>query len=291
MSELALLAPAKVNWVLRILHKRRDNYHEILSLMQRVEWGDEIVLKKGSKGIELSVDPPIVPVSKENIAYRAAEYFFKHYSIRGGVEISIRKRIPVGSGLGGGSSDGAAVLRGLEQLYDVGDSKIDRKEVAYRLGADVPFFLEGSPAMVRGIGECVEPIERFPEIWYLLLIPEVVVSSARAYSLLKWTKREEGMNLPKIYNSIEDLRRFVGNDFEPLVFKEWPQLERYKGSLLESGAEVAGMSGSGSAFWGAFRLKEEARKAQDRLAQDDLKTVLARGEIDMGVERNRTFRD
>ncbi|MBI4208471.1 MAG: 4-(cytidine 5'-diphospho)-2-C-methyl-D-erythritol kinase [Deltaproteobacteria bacterium] len=279
MEAIKLLAPAKVNLILQVLRKRSDGYHEILSLMQRLSWGDEVLLRKRVKGVLLKVAPSVVPSNRENLAYRAAEYFFERFKIDGGVEIELQKRIPVGAGLGGGSSDAAAVLRGLASLWGI-PLDLSPQKIARELGADLPFFLGGSPAIARGIGEELEPIDKFPSLWYLLAFSKIFVSTAQAYGALRLTKEREPVTLPQIYHGMSDLKSYIINDFEPWVTEQWPELKEMKEQLRHCGAEIAGMSGSGSTFFGLFSSEETAKKAQEALSKEGIRdTIVAQGEI------------
>ena len=277
MESIKLLAPAKVNLVLQVLWKRSDQYHEIQSLMQRVSWGDELLLRKRKRGVVLKARSVGLPSEPENLAYRAAEYFFESSGIDGGVEIVLWKRIPIGAGLGGGSSDAAAVLRGLSCLWGE-EPRFSSKEIARRLGADVPFFLKGSPAIARGIGEELEPIDKFPNLWYLLLFAPVFVPTRQAYEALRLTNEKSEITIPKKIKDIEDLKPLVANAFEPWVLERWPELQNLKKELVDAGAKIAGMSGSGATFFGVFPLKREAREAQKRLLQRGFQSsVVAQG--------------
>ncbi len=177
---MKILAPAKVNLYLRVVGKRRDGYHLIDSLMVPVSLYDEIEIttSRTTKSVlTVTCDDPIVPVGKKNLAYKAAALVLDRASVSEPVHIHIRKKIPVGGGLGGGSSDAASTMLGLNQLLDLGVTKRSMLELATQLGADVPFFVHGHPAIVRGIGERLKLLTSVPKLWIIILYPGFPVST------------------------------------------------------------------------------------------------------------------
>lgn len=182
--KVKILAPAKINLYLKVLGKRPDGYHEIESLVVPVSLCDLVEVERTEKGIEVFCDSPDCPSGERNIAYRAAEWFFEISKASGGARIFIRKRIPVGAGLGGGSSDAASVIKALGLLYKFKLDLQDRTRLGFEVGADVPmFFVEGAK-IIRGIGELVEPIKYDGPRWFALVNPRFQVSTAEIYSRL-----------------------------------------------------------------------------------------------------------
>jgi 4-diphosphocytidyl-2-C-methyl-D-erythritol kinase len=179
---LTLRAPAKINWFLHVLGKREDGYHDIRSLMQRVTLSDTLSFEE-SGSLEIITEAPISP--EENLVLKAARLLQEQTKTQGGARMTLRKEIPLGAGLGGGSSDAAATLKGLAELWDVSPSRQALRELAASLGSDVPFFLEGPAAMVEGRGEKVTPVA-LTRSWPLLLVkPPLPVSAGWAYGNLR----------------------------------------------------------------------------------------------------------
>jgi 4-diphosphocytidyl-2-C-methyl-D-erythritol kinase len=270
-----LLAPAKINLRLRVLGKRPDGYHDIDTLFQAIDLSDDLSVKLAGSGIHLDVDGPDLGPQHENLAYRAAERLSSTVGFDGGVRIRLTKRIPAGAGLGGGSSDGAAVLRCLAALLDI-DAATDARvtSVAAELGSDVPFFLGGSPlAHGTGRGEVLEPMRPLPSSDLVLISPPVHVSTADAYRALSAERRSRGLEAaptprgaqeaPRVW---EDVAREACNDFQPVIAEINPEITRAVEFLEESGARWAMMSGSGSSVFGLFDSRKSAARAVKSLA-------------------------
>ncbi len=269
-KELSLRAPAKINLVLHVLFRREDGYHELYTIFQKVTFFDEIHLRPAPR-INLRVRGEIeVPEGEENLCWRAAKLFFAAQGRSHGVEIILDKRLPKGAGLGGGSSDAAAVLKGLNELYP-SFSPEELLSLGQKLGADVPFFLSPySTALARGIGEILSPWPTHPA-WYLLLCPEIEISTAWAYHNLRLTTRRE----PPNYEPDQPLwEQGLVNDFEPVIFSRYPVLKELKEELLRAGAQAALLSGSGAALFGVFLTEEEARAAQKLFRKKGLRAVV-----------------
>ncbi len=238
--------------------------------MQAIDLCDEVEVSLGGRGVRVSCDHPGVPAGPLNIAHRAAAAFLAASRRPPGVRIRITKRIPPGAGLGGGSSNAAAVLRALAAL--TGDTAAGRRlpALARRLGADVPFFLFGDTAVAAGIGERLTPAEIAFPLWLAVVYPGVSVSTAWAYGRLDalrsarrrrrapaWTRRR--------FAGLEDLVRFLHNDLEEVAMGAYPVIGSAREALLAAGARGALMTGSGSAVFGLFPGEEEARAAARRI--------------------------
>ncbi len=257
---------AKINLGLEVLYKRIDGYHEINTVLTAVNLFDGVTLERSDK-LRLNCVPDIGVKEKDNIAWKAAACFLEAIGAEGdGFTITIEKRIPAGAGLGGGSSDAAAVLRALARFYPAkADSQLLYK-LAYRLGSDVPFFLYGSRALAKGRGEILTAAEFDFPYWVVLIYPNLPVSTAWAYgSLMKNTEPKKYKNLVKIINKgftdYPYLNSKLKNDFENTVFKKYPQLKAIKQRLIAGGAFFALLSGSGSTVYGLFDRKELAVQA------------------------------
>jgi 4-diphosphocytidyl-2-C-methyl-D-erythritol kinase len=268
--QVSVSAPAKVNLILRILDKRPDGYHNLWSIMQSVDLKDEILLRLGSQParIELTCDHPHVPVGPDNLVYRAAALVLERARLDHGLHIVLRKRIPMGAGLGGGSSDAAATILGLNCLFDLEWSPQQMAEVGGSLGSDIPFFFFAPCAKVGGRGDLVSPLELIGRRTLLLVNPGFGVETKWAYQTLADTRTSistMGKALVDLNRqssvSWEALRPLMGNDFEDVVFPRYPLLREIKQALLSHGAESAFLSGTGATVFGIFESLPEATRA------------------------------
>jgi 4-diphosphocytidyl-2-C-methyl-D-erythritol kinase len=264
-------APCKVNFHLQVLGLRGDGYHDLVSLFQQISLADEIIAETvpGDDGVAIDEDAGIP--AECNIARRAAELFKNETGIRTGLRISLKKRVPTGAGLGGGSGDAAAVLKALDALFrtELGAERL--RELGARLGSDVPFFLGSPCAIVSGRGEIVKPISAREDFALLLLYPGFSVSTAQAYASLDRRRsgaehREEAPDLTA--KEIEE--RYRGpisrwgfwNSFLPVLSETHPELVGGIEGFYEAGAEFAGLTGSGSVLFGIFSGKRGAEEAE-----------------------------
>lgn len=256
------LSPAKVNLVLRVLGKRSDGYHEIASLMQAISLYDELIFHQKPQGITLHCPGSGLPEDERNLVYRAARAFFSRSCIPGGVEIELRKQIPMAAGLGGGSSNAAIALSTLNEIYGFPLSTDELIRLAASLGADVPFFLSGSQAWAFGIGERLEPADPLPSFDLVLLHPPLEVPTGPVYKGLNLalTNGLIHYSIPRFY-TICDLAQGLRNDLESVTLKRHPELQELKNLLLRKGALGALMSGSGPSVFGVFEKGEDARRA------------------------------
>lgn len=254
MDEISLKAPAKVNLYLKVLGKRPDGFHEIESLMQAVDLYDIITLEK-SDVVELTCDDPNIPNGDSNLAVKAALAFRDRFYFPG-VKIDLKKNIPHGAGLGGGSSDAAFVLRGLCKLFKIVPDPKEILEIAAAIGSDVPFFLGRGQALVRGRGENVETIRMPTDYEIILLVPPMAISTADIYRKVRinLTKKSESILLKTriTISRFNNLVTQLSNDLEEAVTCDYPELIELKEILRGAGAIAALMTGSGSAFFGIF---------------------------------------
>jgi 4-diphosphocytidyl-2-C-methyl-D-erythritol kinase len=264
---MQLFAPAKINLFFKILRRRADGFHEVETLMAPISLSDELTIEPNESGLVFSSDDPSLPDGEENLAVRAARAFFHEMQKEARVRITLHKKIPHGAGLGGGSSDAATTLLGLNELYDGPIPATRLTSIAARIGSDVPFFLTQGPARCRGRGEVVEPLGPLPELHLLLLKPQFGVATSWAYQ--RW---RDSLELPGVDYAAQQLGELaLRNDLERPVFEKHIFLARMKGWLREQ-PEVAGalMSGSGSTIFAVLRdpvageaLAERARSALD----------------------------
>lgn len=267
MKSIELFSPAKVNLRLDILGKRPDGYHEIRTIFQKISLGDNLTLTVISSGIEVTCDNPLVPTNHGNLAHAAAKMLLSRYAIREGIRITIKKRIPMAAGLGGGSSNAAFTLSGINKLFDLGLKDEELMTMARTLGADVPFFIFGNSALGTGIGDVLQAISIQPKLWFLLVTPDVRISTAWAYQNVRrgLTNRAVNITIPSCIHATHEIIAMLSNDLEQVVFPRFPLLRNIKDMLREKGALGCLMSGSGSTVYGIFPSEEKARLALEKL--------------------------
>ena len=268
---IRVFAPAKINLVLRILDRRTDGYHNLWSLMQTVQVEDEITLALtgAHSGVTLRCDEPSLKTDDSNLVSRAAVAVMAQSGRRGGLDITLAKRIPMGAGLGGGSSDAAATIIGLNQLFNLGWSAEQMAHIGQTLGSDVSFFFIAPSATVAGRGEQVAPIRIKGTRWVVLVNPGFPVETKWAYQQLT-ANRAGVVPLSQSHAMLEQASELgweqvleaAENDFEGPVFKAYPLLQEIKHRLLALEADVALLSGSGATVFGVFRNEAKARQAQ-----------------------------
>ena len=265
---MKFLSPAKVNLHLEVLSKRPDGYHEIQTLMQRVGLSDEVEIDLEGRGIRLLSEGAEVPEGMDNLACRAARVFCEEFGIRGGLRIRLKKRIPVAAGLGGGSSNAATVLMGLNELLPAGRDEERLMALGARIGADVPFFIFQKPALARGIGDKLTAVTLPGPLWFLMLVPPFHISTAWAYQAYDRlpVQKKEPMPLKDSYVELADLLPVMKNDLEAAAFTRHPQIARMKEELLTQGARGALMSGSGPVTFGLFSTRKDAERAEKAVA-------------------------
>ena len=259
---------AKINHGLKILRRRSDGYHELRTIYQTIGLHDrlEISISKSGKGITVDCDNPAVPAGAGNLVYRTCEAWARAREWRGGIHVQVAKAIPLGSGLGGASTNAAATLLGLEKLSGNRLDFLTLEKLAMALGSDVPLFLLGGRVLGCGRGEEVYPLTDLPARHCLIIFPGFPVSTAEAY-------REAGLRLTDqgeapYTNKFGAWPHFplmswgpAENDFEHVVFARWPELARLKRRLIRAGAEVASLTGSGSAVYALFSSSRQMARA------------------------------
>lgn len=263
MDTLTLSAPAKINYLLDVTGKRPDGYHDLRMIMQRVNLCDEITLTLTDiPGIAVTCSSKGAPDGPDNIAWKAARALLDLSKSGIGVNIHIDKYIPVAAGLGGGSSDAASVLMGMNELLRLRLSEQTLMEIGGTLGADVPFFIFKKTALAEGTGEKLTPLPGMPKCWVLLVNPGVHVSTAWVYRSLQLTIRGELNKLPEFFGSIEQVVSILSNDLELVTIPAFPVIADIKSRLMNLGAAGSMMSGSGPTVFGIFKTFEAAEVAR-----------------------------
>lgn len=263
MKTLAIPSPAKINLFLKVVGRRPDGYHEIITLVSRIGLFDTVVLDFNQPSISVDCSHPGVPEDRSNLAYQAALLFFDALSIDDGVAIFIDKVIPVAAGLGGGSSNAAAVLMGLNEHYGFPLGAGDLMEIGLKVGADVPFFLFRHVAVARGIGDRLEMYSKLPPLSVALVCPGFEVRTAWVYKNLRLglTNGEEDSKIQSLEQDFSRHKHVLFNDLERVTIGRFPQIQTIKDLLLDLGAEAALMSGSGPSVFGLFSDAKQAAKA------------------------------
>ncbi len=268
---MQLEAFAKINWSLDIIGIRDDGYHLMDMVMQPVSVADEITLLPSREMKITTGGTPRSRADESNLAMRAALAFRETLGSDLCVSIHVHKRIPIGAGMGGGSADAAAVLYGLNRLWSAGFSAIELEQIGLRLGADVPFCLRGGLARTTGIGEVIENHPCKSNFWLLVFQPCRGLSTREIFA--SWHQDDiVHPDTPSVLSALETgnpdlLGRSVGNVLEPISAARCPEIREAKEALLLSGARAAAMTGSGSAVFGLFRTRSDARKAADTLSR------------------------
>jgi 4-diphosphocytidyl-2-C-methyl-D-erythritol kinase len=266
-------APAKINLFLRIIGRRPDGYHLLDSLMLPISLYDEIgfeVSLGGPREVLFACDRADIPSGGANLAYRAADLILQHAQVEARVSLDLRKRIPAGSGLGGGSSDAATTLLTLNDLLNLGHGRDELAGWALALGADVPFFIYGTAAHVSGIGEVVTPVEGWRGIPLVVAFPGTGLATAAVYqrydaarggARTSLTNPGSATSIAALAGSEKPLRELLVNDLEAVAAEVHPELLSLKNLLVQLGADGALMTGSGSAVFGIWPTRAAAETA------------------------------
>lgn len=264
---MKIFSPAKINLFLQVLGKRPDGYHDLMSLMCCIGLYDTVSLTFGVKNIAVSCHHPGVPEDDKNLAFGAAHLFLKTLNKNEGVKIIIQKQIPVAAGLGGGSSNAAAVFLGLNRYYGYPFSTEELMSMGLSIGADVPFFIFQKPAIASGIGEKLEAYQNLKNLKILLVFPDFSVSTADVYKNLNLglTKCKKKLKSFLLNKQRFDPRCHLCNDLEAVTASKYPVITAVKEALLNHGALGALMTGSGPTIFGLFSDSNAASKASQAL--------------------------
>lgn len=278
---MKVLSPAKINLFLQVTGKRADGYHELVSLMSCIDWYDVLWFDFETTGVSVHCDHPEVPDNEDNIVHKAVTLFYEHLktkqgiqfnaSVGDGVSISIEKHIPVAAGLGGGSSNAAQALNQLNRFYGHPFDMQILNQMALSIGADVPFFLKGIPAIATGIGEHLSPYHGLTIQNILIVCPNIAVSTAMVYKNLNLglTKCKKQLKNFLFNKPSFDVNQHLCNDLETVTVPIFPIISDIKNELIRLGAVAALMSGSGPAIFGIYTDARKARRACDRLSRHD----------------------
>ena len=280
MERIELQANAKINLTLDVLRKREDGYHELKMIMQTVSLFDNISLQKTDGKISLKTNLRYLPTDKRNIAYGAAELFLEKAGIKSGLDINIKKTIPVAAGLAGGSTDAATVLVGMNKLFGKVFSEKELLEMGAMLGSDVPFCIRGGCALCEGRGEILTPLPDLPTTTFLIVKPPVRVSTAAVYGNLRADKIGERPDTDGAISAIsrgdrEAVAVRMFNVLETVTAKEHPEIDMIKREMIDFGAIGSVMSGSGPTVIGLFTDRKAANDARIAMRRSRRETFVA----------------
>ena len=265
MKTVKINSYAKVNVGLKILNKRSDGYHNISTIFQEINLHDELTISKNISGCQFSSNVNWLHNDQNNLCVMAYNHMKDLYNIKG-IDIVLKKNISRGSGLGGGSSNAAAVLKSINKIYDLNVSDEDLIEIGLKIGADVPFFIRGGTQIGEGIGEKLIGLKSTIKGWYLIITPDFTIDTKWAYSQFK--NILDNATLPTKFSDLFsekvvdlDTIKFFENDFESVVFPTYPEIGAIKKELFALGAKFASLSGSGSTVFGIFDDNAKIKKA------------------------------
>ncbi|MBZ2175087.1 4-(cytidine 5'-diphospho)-2-C-methyl-D-erythritol kinase [Schnuerera sp. xch1] len=281
MNEIVVDSFGKVNLALDVLYKRDDGYHEINTIMQQIDLKDTVTLRDRKKGIKIECNDKDVPLDHTNLVYKAWEKIVNKTGINRGIHIIIQKRIPVSAGLAGGSSNAAAVFKGLNILWNLKLSEEELMKMGLQIGADVPFCITGGTAWAKGIGEKLTKIKSFSNNMILLTNIGVPVSTAHVYDNLDLYNKEKVADIEKIVRYIEEdnivkVATSMTNVLEGFVIKEYPIIKEIKKDMIEYGALGSIMSGSGPTVFGIFDDEKKLYNCKEMLEKKVEKVIVTR---------------
>jgi 4-diphosphocytidyl-2-C-methyl-D-erythritol kinase len=277
MNKIEIDSYSKINLTLNILGKRQDGYHNIETIMQSVNLADRIFIKEEKEGIEIKCSHPLIPVDTQSLTYRTAEKILNRYRVTKGVKIEIDKKIPLASGMAGGSANSASILVGINKLFDMNLSNKDLRGIGEELGMDVPFCIQNGTALAYHKGEKVTPLPFInPPLWVIIINPGFEIPTKWAYNnidLDRIKKEKNNNNTTDMLKALKDrelpgIAKNLFNSFEGLVIKKYPEIGKIKDRLIKEGAMGALMSGSGPTVFGIARNKEQALKIYEKLKSE-----------------------
>lgn len=281
MEKIILKAFAKINLALDVLGKRNDGYHEVEMIMQGINLYDLVELEKTEEGISLTCSIAELETDSRNLAYRAAALLINSFELAGGIKIHLHKTIPIAAGLAGGSTDAAAVILGMNELFEIGLTLPHMQKLAAQLGSDVPFCLNPVTSLAFGRGEIVKEIFPCPELWLVLVKPNFGVSTKEVYGHLQNITIDVKPDLQEIMQALgkkqlPELIDATGNVLEYATFDLYPQLKEFRREIILAGAKKVMMSGSGPTLIGFVSNETEAKRIASKLDRPEQKAFACR---------------
>ena len=276
MDRVEERAYGKINLSLDVIGRRENGYHNVSMVMQTVDIYDIISLYKfeSEDEIRLTANVNTLPLDETNIVYKAVKLVKEEYGLNTGVSVHIEKHLPIAAGMGGGSSDGAAALRGMNGLFGLGLSDKKLEELGVRLGADVPFLVKGGIALAEGIGEKLTKLPDFPDCVLVIAKPALGVSTKEVYEAFDGLKEVNHPDIEKLVKllgsaGLKELVKLLGNVLEEVTAKKYEIIEIVKNLLIENGAVFSMMTGSGPTVFGIFENEEQAKNACNNLRKQE----------------------
>ncbi|MGX7030321.1 4-(cytidine 5'-diphospho)-2-C-methyl-D-erythritol kinase [Vagococcus zengguangii] len=263
--EIIEKAPAKINLGLDILGKRPDGYHDLEMIMASVDLADKLIINELPQDkIIVRTNATFLPVDEKNNVYQAVALVKEQFGIKQGLSVEIKKTIPVAAGLGGGSSDAAAVLRGVNKLWRLGLSKQELSDIGFNVGTDVPYCVHGTTAFVAGRGEIVEPLPPMPQCWVVIVKPQFSVSTRKIFADFDMTGIEHpdipGLKASILEQDYDKMISLMGNSMERATMQRRPVVREIKEKMMKYGADAALMSGSGPTVFGLCQNYSRAKR-------------------------------
>ncbi|WP_436884598.1 4-(cytidine 5'-diphospho)-2-C-methyl-D-erythritol kinase [Mammaliicoccus sciuri] len=263
-------APAKINLTLDTLYKREDGYHEVEMIMTTIDLNDRLTFECRDDGeIIIDVEHNFVPSDHRNLAYKAAKLMQDRYNIKKGVKISLEKSIPISAGLAGGSSDAAATFRGLNELWGINESLETLSQLASEIGSDISFCIYGKTALCQGRGEKITHLPKPPSAWVVIAKPDIGVSTPEIYGALDLKNKDEVQTqacLKAIENNdYASMCQSLGNSLEKVTMQLYPEVEKLKNTMSNTGVDAALMSGSGPTIYGFVQKERQAKQVYNAL--------------------------
>ena len=275
MNEYRIKAYAKINLGLDVVGRLENGYHEVKMVMQTVGIYDVLDFQRTAGGIVITTDSGELPTNEDNLIYKAAKLMIEKYHITEGVKIHLEKHIPIAAGMAGGSTDAAATLKGMNRLFDLGCTLKDLMELGVNIGADVPYCVMGGTALAEGIGEKLTPLAPAPDCYVLVAKPDINVSTKYVYEHLDAQEIRkhpdiDGMVEAIAEESLQGILDRMENVLETVTVSAYPIIQKIKDRMKELGAINSLMSGSGPTVFGIFVEKDMARRAYDKLEEEQL---------------------
>lgn len=275
MNAISRKAYAKINLGLDVVRRLENGYHEVKMIMQTVGIYDELTFEKAESGIRITTDSGELPTNEDNLIYKAARLLMEKYQVQEGVRIHLQKNIPIAAGMAGGSTDAAATFQGINELFGLGCDEEELKELAVKVGADVPYCIMGGTALAEGIGEKLTRLPAAPQCVLLVAKPDINVSTKFVYEHLDAAGVEHHPDIDGMITAIEQgslagVVERLENVLETVTVPAYPVIDTIKSKMLEMGAEGSLMSGSGPTVFGIFTDKEKAEAAYEYIKSEGL---------------------
>ena len=275
MKEISVKALAKINLGLDVVRRREDGYHEVKMVMQTIHLFDRLEMKKTAGGITMTTNLSFLPTNENNLVYKAAKLLMDEFQIRDGIDVKLHKYIPVAAGMAGGSTDAAAVLYGMNRMFELGLSKEELMQRGVKIGADVPYCIMRGTVLAEGIGEKLTPLPPMPKCQILIAKPPISVSTKMVYEKLDSCEIKEHPDIDDILDGLknqdlEQVAASLGNVLEKVTVEAYPVIAQIKECMMEAGALGAMMSGSGPTVFGIFRDRRTAKEAFTKVKAQNL---------------------